>query len=393
MSREARALTLRYVGALLVVSALLVVAQLVIQRALERTQCDARLVNLAGRQRMLSQRLCMWLATDRLDELPAVADEWSASQRMLRRVESPPEVHALYDRVDGDQRAMLADASAAFTTPDRSPLVRDALAHQDRFLDGMDRIVALYEVDASGRVLRLRWIELALLALVLAVLALEGLFVFRPAVRALRGYLAEREGAARAVADAAEHERRRIASDLHDGLGQHLVGVALVVRSLPASSVRDDLDRLLRDAIEQTRGIARGLHSATLEAEGLAAALHELAVQTEQVAKLTCRTVFDAPEPPATVGVHLHRIAGEAVLNAIKHARATTIEITARGDDSYLELEIRDDGVGLGAQPGNGLGLELMANRARVLGATLHVGRAEPTGTIVCCRITLKATS
>src|SRR5580693_7807405 len=97
--RETRALTLRYVGSLIVVGALLVVAQLVIQRALDRAQGDAGLVNVAGRQRMLSQRLCMWLAVNRLDEVRPVAVEWLATQRVLRDHDNPPAVDALFDAI------------------------------------------------------------------------------------------------------------------------------------------------------------------------------------------------------------------------------------------------------------------------------------------------------
>jgi signal transduction histidine kinase len=379
--REARALTLRYVGSLIVVGALLVVAQLVIQRALDRAQGDAGLVNVAGRQRMLSQRLCMWLAVDRLDEVRPVAVEWLATQRVLRDHDNPATIDALFDQIDADQRAMLRDV----TTRD----VADAFAHQDRFLDGMNRIVALYEADASGRVLALRRLELALLVLVLAVLVLAAVFVVRPAVRGLNTYSAGRERAAQALADAAEHERKQIAQDLHDGLGAHLVGVALVAHSLPPSTARDDLDRLLREAIDHAREIARGLHSPTLELEGLGSALRELARRTEQVAKLTCRVeLTGVVEPPRAVAVHLHRIAGEAVLNAVKHARATSIDISLRGT-SHIELEIRDDGIGIAERGASGLGLELMANRAEALGATFAIEPGNP-GTVVRCVLDLR---
>jgi signal transduction histidine kinase len=379
--REARALSLRYVGSLLVVGALLVVAQLVIQRALDRAQGDAGLVNVAGRQRMLSQRLCMWLAVDRRDEARPVALEWTVTQRVLRDHDNPPPVDALFDQIDADQRAMLRDVSVGDVT--------DAFAHQDRFLDGMNRIVALYEADASGRMRALRWLELALLALVLAVLVLAAVLVVRPAVRGLGAYSAGRERAAQALADAAEHERKQIAQDLHDGLGAHLVGVALVAHSLPPSAARDDLDRLLREAIDHTREIARGLHSPTLELEGLGSALRELARRTEQVAKLTCRVELSGVvEPPRAVAVHLHRIAGEAVLNAVKHAHATSIDITLRGE-SHIELEIRDDGRGIAERGAGGLGLELMANRAEALGATFAIEPGNP-GTVVRCALDLR---
>src|SRR5882757_2855537 len=99
MSREVRALTVRYMSALLVVGGLLVAGQLVIQRALDTQQGDARRINLAGRQRMLSQRLCMLMLADRVDDLTAVASEWETAQIALRRVENPGDVEALFQRI------------------------------------------------------------------------------------------------------------------------------------------------------------------------------------------------------------------------------------------------------------------------------------------------------
>ncbi|HET9988831.1 MAG TPA: type IV pili methyl-accepting chemotaxis transducer N-terminal domain-containing protein, partial [Kofleriaceae bacterium] len=95
-------------GALLVVGALLVAGQLVVQRALDQQQGDARRINLAGRQRMLSQRLCMLMVAGRSTE--AVETEWATSQIALRRVDNPPEVATLFETIDGDHVAMLAAA-------------------------------------------------------------------------------------------------------------------------------------------------------------------------------------------------------------------------------------------------------------------------------------------
>jgi signal transduction histidine kinase len=262
-----------------------------------------------------------------------------------------------------------------------------ALARQDAFLAGMDAIVAAYEVDARDRVIRLRRIELALLALALIVLMLEGMFVLRPAVRAIARHLAERSAAEHAVNEAGERERKLIAQDLHDGLGQQLVGINFLVKALPASPQRDELGALLAEAIDQTRQLARGLHSHTLEAGGLAAALRELAAQTERVFGVACRVDVEGDELAEPVRTHLHRIAGEAVANAAKHARAKQITIRVRGDAGGTTLEIRDDGVGISAPHADGLGLQLMAHRAQILGADLRVARGGEGGTVVTCRV------
>jgi signal transduction histidine kinase len=383
----ARPLTFRYVGALLVIGGLLVTGQLLIQSALDRQQGDARVVNLAGRQRMLSQRLCMlMLAGDRARANEA-ADEWAAAERALVERRDSPEIEELFARIGGDHEAMLAGARAGDAAA--------TCAHQDAFVAGMDRIVAQYEREATQRVATLRTTEAVLLGLALMVLLLEGAFVFRPAVRALRAYLAQRDRAEQQIVEVSDREQERLARDLHDGLSQHLVGISMLVDALDHDATdqqRPHLDyigKLLGEAIEQTRGIARGLHSSALEADGLAGGLREIAVQTERMFQVACRVEVAAdvvePKPPARE--HLYRIAREAVVNAAKHARAKTIEVDLAMRGSVLALTVRDDGVGIAAPAGDGLGLQIMAYRARMLGAVLAVGGGGDGGTVVTCTL------
>jgi signal transduction histidine kinase len=399
-----RTLTFRYVGALLAIAGLLAAGQLLIQRALDRQEDDARVVNLAGRQRMLGQRLCMLMLAPDPDraELGRVADEWEASQRTLRRGRSETdgnsdEIRALFAQIDGDHLAMLAAARGA-GTGDRAAAARIALAHQDAFLAGMDRIVASYEREARARVIWLRRIELALFALALLVIALEGAFVFRPAVRALRVHLAQRDVAERELLRVSDREQKRIAQVLHDGVGQHLVGVSSLVKAMRrdeagAHEARlDEIGRLLAEAIDQTRGLARELYSHTLEMDGLVAALRELASQTERIYGVACAVDTDlaADEPPLAVLVHLHNIAREAVANAAKHASASSIAIALSDAGSVFELSVRDDGTGI-APRASGMGLHMMEHRAKMIGASLRVVAREPRGTVVICRMPLGA--
>ncbi len=416
-----RVLTFRYVGALAVVAGLLIAGQALVQRALDRQEGDARVVNMAGRQRMLGQRLCMLLlavgvesparAQAALDELSRVADDWERSQAALRAgrpgaglaIANSDAVDRLFAQIDTDHRAMLTAARAVPTAPPGAARAAHALAaraHQDAFLAGMDRIVDEYEREARDRVVELRRVELALLVLVLVVLALEGAFVFRPAVRGLSAHLAALDLAQRAMLQISDREQIRIAQDLHDGLGQHLVGIAFLLRSLrrelgaggPADRV-DEIDQLLAEAIDHTRGLARGLHPHTLEAAGLAAALGELAVHTERVFGVVCRVTSHVAgaEPPVPERAHLHRIAREAVLNAAKHAGARTIDIELVRDGSRLTLVVRDDGVGIGERSPDGMGLHLMEYRAKMMGGSLQItAGGERRGTTVTCSIMLR---
>ncbi|HUJ62557.1 MAG TPA: type IV pili methyl-accepting chemotaxis transducer N-terminal domain-containing protein, partial [Kofleriaceae bacterium] len=376
-----RAITFRYIGALLAVALLLVIGQITIQVALDHQQGDARIVNIAGRQRMLSQRLCVLLLAPpdpaRLAELAAVADEWEHSQRALRQGDNSDTVRALFAQIDGDHRAMLAAARGAIGDGGTGSHAAEALGHADAFLSGMDRIVASYEAEAHDRVVGLRRVELALLALVLVVLALEGVFVFRPAVRGLRAYLAERDDAQRALVSVGDREQERLAQDLHDGLSQHLVGVSFLVKSLaqrePHDERLDEIGALLAESIQQTRSLARSLHSHVLETEGLDVALRELAAHTERMFDVACTVDAEPIELPVTLRGHLYRIVREAVVNAAKHAKASTIAIEVQREPRRVTLIVRDDGAGMPAGRGDGLGLHLMETRAKMIGASLAI--------------------
>jgi signal transduction histidine kinase len=426
-----RELTFRYVGALLMVAGLLVAGQTVIHQLLARQEGDARVINLAGRQRMLGQRLCTLAlglgvdtgerARDTRDQLMRTADEWERTHAALRAGQletglhggNSPVIAELFTQIEPDHRAMLAAARAAAAQPagsprpDRAEVIR---VHQEVFLAGMDRIVAEYEREANQRIVGLRRLELILLGLALLVLALVGAFVFRPAVSDLRSQLAERAMVQHTL-DASEAERQaiqhqllqigdreqvRVAQDLHDGLGQHLIGVSFLLQPLrarlagdPAAAQLDEIDRLVGEAIEQTRDLVRNLHSRTLEAAGLVAALGELAAHTTRVFGVECRVADRAGlEPSATSRIHLYRIVREAVLNAARHARATAIAIELSRDGDELVLVVCDDGIGIRVPASGGMGLHLMAYRARLLGASLQIA-APPRGTAVTCRMPL----
>ncbi|HEX4667260.1 MAG TPA: sensor histidine kinase [Chthoniobacterales bacterium] len=201
----------------------------------------------------------------------------------------------------------------------------------------------------------------------------------------------------REIVNATEAEQRRIGQDLHDGLCQYLAAL-----SCSATSLRDDLQGLqltaeartagelalqLRDAVVQTRDLARGLAPAHISQVGLVLALESLAQSVSRLQGLSCKFRFqgrsaDCDEPSA---IHLYRIAQEAISNATRHGGASTIEISLEAGENLLTLRILDDGVGI-SQPGsNGMGLTIMRHRARSSGGELKIERAPGGGTLVSC--------
>ena len=200
-TKAPRALRLRYVVALVVVGAVAIFSQLLVQRSLARSEVDSRVINLAGRQRMLSEHIVkdvLVLDAERdpktrsmlEPELKRSLEDWIKVQRALRNREpsmrlegqNSPEVERIYDQIE-PHFATMADLVGR-TTAEPADAARLRFA-QDAFLVGMDAIVFQYDQEASQRVQSLQRVGAVLLAILLLTLFLEGFFVFRPAVGAL----------------------------------------------------------------------------------------------------------------------------------------------------------------------------------------------------------------
>lgn len=217
----------------------------------------------------------------------------------------------------------------------------------------------------------------------------------------LRDEMAERERLEKQILGISEQEQQRIGCDLHDNLCQHLTGTAIAALNVEqdladmglgkaAGDVRRLVD-LVEEGITLAREIARGLSPVQLEPEGLMDAFEELAATTRRRLKTECHFEHEGPVQmdDAAAGIHLYRIAQEAVSNAVRHGRAKHILIrfTATGDQAVLM--IRDDGCGLTSPPpeDKGMGLRIMKYRAAMIGASLAVDSGPEGGTCVICSL------
>ena len=210
---------------------------------------------------------------------------------------------------------------------------------------------------------------------------------------------AERERLEREMLGIAEREQRRIGQDLHDGLCQHLTGTALVSQVMTERLRREShgeaeraqrLVDLVEEAIGLARGMAKGLYPVEMRADGLMQALEEFAVNTSELFGIDCRFVCHSPVlvPDSPTAIHLYRIAQEGVSNAIKHGRATEVTILLEEAENELRLAISDNGGGIvPAAKGDGLGLRIMADRAKMVGGSFKVGPARPRGTELVCLV------
>ncbi len=210
--------------------------------------------------------------------------------------------------------------------------------------------------------------------------------------------ITERKQLEKTILEISAREQRRIGQDLHDGLGQHLTGIAfmskvqehrLAEKGWPEAGEAAKIVNLVNDAIHKTRELARGLLPVLSDERGLMSALQRWAGEVEDLFGVRCRFQCFTPVliHDDTVATHLYYIAREAVNNAIKHGHARQIVIRLAADEHQGALTIQDDGCGIGsfAADNKGMGLHLMNYRARVVGGSLEVQRVTSGGTVVAC--------
>jgi PAS domain S-box-containing protein len=211
--------------------------------------------------------------------------------------------------------------------------------------------------------------------------------------------VSERKQLERAILQAVNREQYRIGNDLHDGLGQELTGIALMLRGVAGRLTTEypavlpeveGITRLVSNAIENTRALARGLSPVNLERGGLQDALEGLAMHAMEVYGVQVSFSHRAPTGRllnAEVANHLYRIAQEAVSNAARHGKARSIRLHLSIARAKVRLTITDDGVGMPdtAIDAAGMGLKTMRYRARMMGGEVQFERAEPTGTRIVC--------
>jgi signal transduction histidine kinase len=169
------------------------------------------------------------------------------------------------------------------------------------------------------------------------------------------------------VVSAADDARRRIERDLHDGVQQRLVGVALQLRE--AEVMAEDAPPEVR---EQLSRIAQNLASTVDDLRGgLGPAVRTLARRSAVAVELEMPAELDLPDP---VEVAAYYVVSEALTNAAKHAGASVVEVVVAGDARALELTIRDDGMGGATRYGHaGSGLIGLTDRVEALGGVLRV--------------------
>jgi two-component system sensor histidine kinase UhpB len=203
----------------------------------------------------------------------------------------------------------------------------------------------------------------------------------------------ERRSSGRRALMAQEGERRRIARELHDEVGQTLTGVVLQldgVQRLATGDLAEQVELVqesAREGVEKVREIARGLRPQALDEFGLRSALATLATGFSERSRLQVRHAVskELPRLEPEQDLAIYRVAQESLTNAARHAGATTVELSLVPLNGSVVLEVRDDGRGITdlEASGQGVGLGGMRERALLVGGRLTVRSGAQGGTEV----------
>jgi signal transduction histidine kinase len=204
-----------------------------------------------------------------------------------------------------------------------------------------------------------------------------------------------------------EEERRRIAREIHDGLGQLLTAIKFNLEILEDSLLTtpdeknriDDMKKLLDDVMKEARELSYNLMPSVLEDFGLIPAVQLLC---EQFSRQTGIQVQFLPHGGddrfgADLEISIYRIVQEALTNIQKHASATSVELQIIASANSVRMTVEDNGKGFAAQKiirrqrdRNGIGLASMRERTSLLGGTFTIESVLQHGTLLCVEIPIK---
>lgn len=467
-------LTRLYMVALIVVALLSLFGQVLIQQSLNESSDDAHVVNLAGRQRMLSQRLCKMsiLLTNKAqfaeeatfyeNDFTETLNLWIKCHYGLKNgqlaldktynVKNSAKIKHLFDALEPKFKIISSNAervaSKNYTPESSHVIIKNMLTNEREFLKIMDKIVSQYDTEAQARVNYVKQVELLLFGLTILTLIMEAFLIFTPLVKYVKEIivritesenelqvknqqleetneqlvstqkdlvkateekyiLIRKEDNTRSTAliEGQEEERKRLARELHDGIGQMLTGLKLdseQLKSLPFVNEKqrksfEEHQKLIDETIEATRTVSFNLMPSVLTDFGLSSAIRLLLERTAKGAefKASFNDLTENITIPNKVENNLYRITQETLNNIMKHAKARKVSITLSNEKSkYITLSVIDDGKGFDMKKtkksrvgGNGLGN--LQTRVRLLNGTIKIESEVGKGTNIFVKIPL----
>ncbi|HEY2154658.1 MAG TPA: PAS domain-containing protein, partial [Isosphaeraceae bacterium] len=228
----------------------------------------------------------------------------------------------------------------------------------------------------------------------------------RKAEQARQEYAARLQSLSRRVLEVQEEERRHLARELHDEIGQVLGAVSANLQAVRGGCPDTAWPRIdgclgiVDRAIEEVRRLALDLRPAMLDDLGLAAALRWLVDQRARPAGLVANFVVQPSEMPLPpdLAIACYRIVQEALTNVVRHARARQVWVELRQDRAEVQLVIRDDGVGFDptearrrAARGESLGLLGLQERTELLGGRSAIESEPGHGTTIRVRFPVRS--
>ena len=236
------------------------------------------------------------------------------------------------------------------------------------------------------------------------VLLLAGLagLVFDSRRRASRRVQEARERFTRQLIESQENERKRIAGELHDSLGQNLLIIknrALmgIESGAGTAALLEEISSLAGQTINEVRGISYGLRPYQLDRLGLTKAILAVCRQVQDAARVQVEASIDNVDGllPKDLEINLYRIVQEGLNNAVKHAGASRITVSIGRKEGGLGVQVSDDGSGflsdqVEVRGGEGFGLSGIRERARILGGSASVQSAPGEGTRISAHVPLR---
>ncbi len=383
--RRTSRLTWLYVAALTAVAALSITGQLLVQRSLQQQRGDSTIVNIAGRQRMLSQKLTKaalaWThATspiekeNRAEEIRGTLALWQRSHRGLQQGDTELSLVASrsaivvtqFEKLQPLFADMVAAAERLLSSPDpadQQQQLQILLAREPVFLAAMDAAVFQLDYEAQARVARLQRIEWVLLTLTIAVLVGEGFLVFRPAVQRIRQAAHELQIAKEAAESANEQKTRFLATlshELRNPLHAILGNTELALDSALSPQQRtriatiDESARSLLSLVNDLLDLAC-IQASKLRVQPAAFDLRRLAERcVDMVQPLAQRKqlqLIHAPESAelfaAGDALRVQQVLLNLLGNAVKFTEQGSITLLISRVEQAARVEVRDTGPGI----------------------------------------------
>ncbi len=430
----------KYAIALLAIALISLCSQIFIQNYLSNQYSDSHLINYAAKLRSDSQTLVKYslllergnnYRTDGKD-FTNTFKQWTATHKSLRNgndflnipANADKMIDELFTIIDvpyqnmldaGNEICKIVEQRNIADTVAIKPLVKQLLDNEKSYLLGMEMIVFEYDLTSKENITKLQQLEWWLFAIVIVCLLLEALIIFLPLHRQLKNSFenllesnrASHEMASRlqkirsdAILTGETRERKRISSEIHDGIGQMLTALKMRIEMLEdkdeiKGNMLNEIHEMTVTIVKETRRVCAELLPNILDDFGLKSAIKELSKTVRENTKIEVVLHDEIEEGVMTKQqeVIIYRVLQEAINNVMKHAQASRMEISTETDAENIYIEVKDNGKGFrvkidevynGQGSGiHGLGLLNMKERTEMLGGKFHVASIPGKGSTI----------